>query len=661
MHASFRRVVAVALAVIGSAAVLTPAATSVASAAPAGDASLSGTVTRAADGTPVAGVTVYADGDAGAATAETGADGRYTIAGLAAGAYILEFSPPIVDDRPPELAHEYWDGVRAPDLATPVEVPAGGAVSGIDASLEATGSISGVVTRAGNGHPVAGATVHFQPEDHTMGFSTTSGADGTYTLEGVVPGRHFVEFWTDDEGLLDVTWPDALDRGAAEPVTVTAGAETPGIDAALPAAAIVSGVVRRDGATWTDGGTVMLDAVDGGADASTVVGLDGAFRVGKVMPGRYVASVRPAVGAARGALQFYDRADAPSAATTLTLAGGTTRAGVDFDLRVGVDLSGTVTAEGELAAPVEVVAYVRVGSRWEEVARTSTWRDFSFADPPGDVEGVYLPPGRYAVGFFAEGHCPEYFDDVPSLADAHATDLAPGAEAWDVNADLSAECTLTPVRAGTPKVVGEPVVGETLVARPGTWHPRGVSFAYQWLMDGDHIAGATASRLELTPTMKGRRIAVAVTGTREGYAGTTVRSRSTAPVSVAVAALPTLELAGGAVVRGGQVRVSGAGFGPGASIDLSLRSAPVHLATARADAAGAFAITVRIPSDAAVGVHAVVAEVDGAEVVRIDLRVVAGTLPQAGGSPPWGLAAGGLLALVVGILMLRHRPRHGAP
>jgi LPXTG-motif cell wall-anchored protein len=630
--------------------------TSAARAATAGDATLSGIVTRAVDGSPVAGVTVYADGDGGSAVAETDAAGRYRMEGLNEGSYTVEFSPPIVDDAPPELAHEYWRGVRSPDLATPVEVPSGGTVTGIDASLDATGSISGRVIRATTGAPVAGATVHFQPEDHTMGFSTTSRLDGTYTLAGVVPGRHYVEFWTEDERLLDLIWPDATERDDAEPVTVAAGADTRGIDVALPAAAVVAGTVRMSGEAWTGGGTVVLEPSRGAGTASTgVVSGDGAFRIGKVAPGRYLAAVQPTADAARAARQYFRLAAGPAGATALDLRAGRVRSGVDFDLREGVDISGTVTAEGELSLPVQVTAYRWDGSEWDAVARTTTWDDYSFAHPPGDVEGHFLPAGRYTVGFSSEGFCAEFHQNSPTLRTARSFRIPPARDATGIDAELTEDCPLTPLRAVTPEIVGDPVVGNTLRVEPGRWRPAPTTIRYQWTIDDEPIPGATSSRLVLTAEMESGKVAVVVTGIRAGYGDTTRTSPPVGPV--AGARLPAIQLDVGRVARGGILHVAGSGFAPGDAVKLSLHSVPVRLATVRADRTGAFDARVVIPRGTDVGTHALVAELDRVEVARVAVTVFSAGLPQAGEAPPTGLLLGGLLVLLVGVTVLVVRRR----
>jgi hypothetical protein len=429
-------------------------------------ATLSGTVTRARDGAPVPGVTAWIDGDGGSTSAVTDADGRYRAAGLNAGTYIVEFSPPIVDDLPPELAHEYYRGVRSPDLATPVVVAAGANVEGIDAALEDTGSISGRVVRADSGDPISGAMVHFQPEDYTMGFSTRTAADGTYTLAGVVPGRHFVEFSTDDEDLLDAFWPDAVDWEGAEPVAVEAGVDTPGIDAVLASAAVIAGEVRFGGTAWTAGGTVTLEPVAApDAGVSHPLADDGTFRIGKLLPGEYFVSVQPTADDSRAASQYHPGAPTRAAAQPVALTGGALRAGIDFDLVRGVDITGTVSSEGELALPADIVAYRWSGTAWEEAGRTASWDAYSFAHPPGDVAGHYLPPGRYTIGFVAEGRCSQFWDGVPALADAASFELAAGDVERGIDATLRAECPAVVTPSETPAPTATPSPSATAVDR----------------------------------------------------------------------------------------------------------------------------------------------------------------------------------------------------
>ena len=85
--------------------------------------------------------------------------------------------------------------------------------------------------------------------------------------------------------------------------------------------------------------------------------------------------------------------------------------------------------------------------------------------------------------------------------------------------------TLTP----RPTISGTPAVGRKLTAHPGTWNA-GVTLRYRWLANGQAITGATGKTLVLTRALRGKRIAVVVTGSKPGYVTVRRTSAATAPV-----------------------------------------------------------------------------------------------------------------------------------
>gem|GEM_PF-1346057 len=74
--------------------------------------------------------------------------------------------------------------------------------------------------------------------------------------------------------------------------------------------------------------------------------------------------------------------------------------------------------------------------------------------------------------------------------------------------------------APTPKISGTTTVGQTLTAVPGTWSPTPTKLSYRWYRSGSAISGATAKTYKLTTSDTGKKITVAVTATRTGYATT---------------------------------------------------------------------------------------------------------------------------------------------
>ncbi|WP_193612447.1 Ig-like domain-containing protein [Nocardioides lijunqiniae] len=92
----------------------------------------------------------------------------------------------------------------------------------------------------------------------------------------------------------------------------------------------------------------------------------------------------------------------------------------------------------------------------------------------------------------------------------------------------------------TATVTGTAQVGQTLSAGTGAPVPDPESYRFAWYADGTPVAGATSATLLLTPAHRGRRITVAVTAVRAGYADATSTSAPTAVVATDRA--PALQL-----------------------------------------------------------------------------------------------------------------------
>lgn len=134
---------------------------------------------------------------------------------------------------------------------------------------------------------------------------------------------------------------------------------------------------------------------------------------------------------------------------------------------------------------------------------------------------------------------------VPSGTEATVTwnDLTDGAHGWYVLAsgphggeaasEVRTFTAVVPEEEPAPAefVTSVPVVsgdkgikpGSTLRVDPGTWEPS-PEFSYEWLADGEPIAGATGETFKLTGKHKGQDITVRVTGALEGYETATVES-----------------------------------------------------------------------------------------------------------------------------------------
>ena len=84
--------------------------------------------------------------------------------------------------------------------------------------------------------------------------------------------------------------------------------------------------------------------------------------------------------------------------------------------------------------------------------------------------------------------------------------------------------TLLTIEPRTPTIGGRLAVNQTLTARPGTWVPADVTFAYQWQRNGVNIPGATASTYKVLAADQDRDISVSITGSKTGYRDKTATS-----------------------------------------------------------------------------------------------------------------------------------------
>jgi hypothetical protein len=70
---------------------------------------------------------------------------------------------------------------------------------------------------------------------------------------------------------------------------------------------------------------------------------------------------------------------------------------------------------------------------------------------------------------------------------------------------------------GVPTVTGDPVVGGTLTAGPGTWAPPPGVVSYQWYAGRALLRNATARALTLAAAQAGTEVRVRVRVGRPGY------------------------------------------------------------------------------------------------------------------------------------------------
>jgi len=348
--------------------------------------------------------------------------GHYELGGLVSGRYV------VVAESPGFLATYYGDTPDA-SLATPVDVTAPDATTGIDIGLLRGGSISGVVSDETTGAPIAGAWVElFLP--YAGGFDDSTGTrpfpgpgaiteeDGTYRIEGIPSGSHilFCSAW--DQGYAPEFYKDARSPERATPVTVTAPGATTGIDFTLsrhgPPGGEISGRVSRENGDAVPGAVVVAVSLAGQAGFATTA-RDGSYAIRDIRGGSYYV-----FAAATGLIgEFYDDALGWEEATPVDVPHAAQ--GIDFVLSAQMNGPGTiegrvVDASGRGVAQVMVYADATGGSA----------RAFATSRADGAFTLAGLLPGSYHVRATRVGFESAYYGGT-SKDDAVVVDVPAGA------------------------------------------------------------------------------------------------------------------------------------------------------------------------------------------------------------------------------------------
>jgi hypothetical protein len=258
--------------------------------------SVSGFVTDAASGSPVSGATVSYSG--GQAT--TDSSGAYSFTGITEGTYDVSASA---------------SGYTAQTLTVTVG-PGQAASKNFALAPTGVGTVSGVVTDAVTGSPVAGATVSY------LGGSTTTDSGGLYTLASLPDGNTTVTAthagYTDQSAVVVITTGSTIEQDfALAPLPGSIGGV---VTDSLTGRPIAGAAVSYSGGAVTTNGS--------GAYSFTGV-TEGSYAVSAGRAGYSGQSQQVSVGPGANAAQNFPLAPLPGtvAGTVVDVATGTPLAG----------------------------------------------------------------------------------------------------------------------------------------------------------------------------------------------------------------------------------------------------------------------------------------------------------------------------------------------
>lgn len=401
---------------------------------------VTGRVTDSGTGAPVPGVSVslyaaHASGPRFVRGATSNASGDYAVEGLATGQYFA------FTNNTAGYTNEIFDnllcpGVCAPSVAaasgTPIPVTVNSTTSGRNFTLDRGGAMSGVVTDAATGAPLAGigvtAVTRLGSRAVEAGGAQTNAA-GVFTIRGLPDGSY--EAYVDGaDGYVGKIFGgpacvgrcrDVIQTTPGTVTPVTAGSTADGISFSLERGGRITGVVM-DTASGLPLPNVEVEvmALVGGTVSQVDSVLTNAFGVYEtrrgLATGSYIAGAFNNLGYMQ---ELFDNvvcvegADCLAAvprATPIPVSAGATTTGRSFALSLGGTLTGRVAdaATGAPLAGVEVWLYkhtpaggVRVGERGRVTDATGTYTFRSL------VTGMYV-----AFTSNSHGYADEVFSDV---------------------------------------------------------------------------------------------------------------------------------------------------------------------------------------------------------------------------------------------------------
>ncbi len=308
---------------------------------------ISGTITDAVSGLPLTGVsaTVYDSTGRFVASGGTNSFGVYTTSqGLTSGNYYLRTNNSL------GYINELFGGLPCVGncvvtTGTPILVTSPGTTSGRDFQLSAGGRITGTITEAGGG-PLANVAVTVY---NAAGLAVSGGSTnalGVYRTTAGLPTDTYTARTFNGQGLINqlYTVPASnclgqCDVTLGDPISVTTGVETTGINFDLTRGARVSGTITNGanpvpGALGSVYNSANVRVATGQADGS------GNFVTSEGLPAdTYFARSDNSVGLVN---QVYNGIDCfvlcnPTAGTGLVLSGTTIFGGINFALTPDAD------------------------------------------------------------------------------------------------------------------------------------------------------------------------------------------------------------------------------------------------------------------------------------------------------------------------------------
>lgn len=387
---------------------------------------ITGTVTDSKTGAALEGVEVCPSRAVGQGAeylecAYSDSNGRYAIGGLPTGSYAVRF----IYYGSAGYLQQYYADKEEQQEAEAVAVTAGSTTPGVNAGLHEGGEITGTVTDA-SGADLEEIDVCAIGGEPGIGGCAYTRADGSYAINGLKAGSYTIEFLPEGRGnYVRQYYSEKSSFEDADPVTVTRGASTGGIDAALAEGGEISGTVTGSGGGPLEGIEVCPIGIDGGPGVDYfeygqcgVSDSSGDYTIMGLPAGSYKVEFRAgnAPGQEGYARQYYQGKGSADEATPVAVTAKQTAEHVDAVMVEGGKISGRVT-DADTGATLEQIQ-VCVETEAEEYVGCA------FTESDGSYTIAGLSSGTYVVRFSAyngatlQNYLPQFYEGESSFAAA---------------------------------------------------------------------------------------------------------------------------------------------------------------------------------------------------------------------------------------------------
>jgi uncharacterized repeat protein (TIGR01451 family) len=425
--------------------------------------SISGKVTLTDGSTPVPNAAIAIKtpgGDAVLFSTPTDGNGNYnTQRRLAAGSYLVRVSAP-------GFPITYFVSATNVALATQVVVGANADTTGINVKLSlAVGGISGTVTSAATGAPLAGIGVSVY-DAATGGFIqgfTTNNVGRYDTGQALAPGQYKVT--ANVGGSETIAYSNRFSVATGDPVTVASGTTSTGIDIALPLLGGITGHVRNSSNAPIQ--NAIIDVRDYASNTfltSTTTAPDGSYTISNLNP---LQAYQVRARMANFGLVFFNNKPSAGTADVVTVpAGG--NATLDFVLGAAGGITGTVTDAGT-GQPIQGVTIDVLDGASTNLS-INNFVDFAVTTAANGTfnTGRVLPPGAYKLRArkVNSGYIQTFYHTVPNgfdLSTAATLPVIAGADTPNANIAMALGGTIT----GTirDRASNQPLSGATVRIR----------------------------------------------------------------------------------------------------------------------------------------------------------------------------------------------------